>query len=64
LFLKPAEQTPLSILRLGELIQEAGFPEGVVNIVPAMEKPLAPLSPRILAWTRSLSLVQPKSASS
>jgi len=32
--LKPAEQTPLSILRLGELIQEAGFPEGVVNIVP------------------------------
>ncbi|HMK28351.1 MAG TPA: aldehyde dehydrogenase family protein [Terriglobales bacterium] len=32
--LKPAEQTPLSALRLGELIQEAGFPEGVVNIVP------------------------------
>src|SRR5438128_3846426 len=31
--LKPAEQTPLSALRLGELIQEAGFPEGVVNIV-------------------------------
>ena len=32
--LKPAEQTPLSALKLGELIQEAGFPEGVVNIVP------------------------------
>ena len=32
--LKPAEQTPLSCLRLGELIQEAGFPDGVVNIVP------------------------------
>src|ERR1041385_7698515 len=32
--LKPAEQTPLSALRLGELITEAGFPEGVVNIVP------------------------------
>jgi len=31
--LKPAEQTPLSALRLGELICEAGFPEGVVNIV-------------------------------
>jgi phenylacetaldehyde dehydrogenase len=31
--LKPAEQTPLSALRLGELILEAGFPEGVVNIV-------------------------------
>ena len=32
--LKPAEQTPLSALRLGELFAEAGFPEGVVNIVP------------------------------
>jgi len=32
--LKPAEQTPLSALRLGELMQEAGFPDGVVNIVP------------------------------
>lgn len=31
--LKPAEQTPLSALRLGELIQEAGFPDGVVNII-------------------------------
>jgi phenylacetaldehyde dehydrogenase len=32
--LKPAEQTPLSCLRLGELMQEAGIPDGVVNIVP------------------------------
>jgi phenylacetaldehyde dehydrogenase len=32
--LKPAEQTPLSALRLGELICEAGFPDGVVNVVP------------------------------
>lgn len=31
--LKPAEETPLSALRLGELIMEAGFPKGVVNIV-------------------------------
>src|ERR1700720_4058072 len=31
--LKPAEQTPLTALRLGELFQEAGFPDGVVNIV-------------------------------
>jgi phenylacetaldehyde dehydrogenase len=31
--LKPAEQTPLSALRLGELIVEAGFPPGVVNIL-------------------------------
>src|SRR6516164_3619998 len=31
--LKPAEQTPLTALRLGELIQQAGVPDGVVNIV-------------------------------
>jgi phenylacetaldehyde dehydrogenase len=34
--LKPAEQTPLSALRLGELIEEAGFPQGVVNIVTGL----------------------------
>jgi phenylacetaldehyde dehydrogenase len=34
--LKPAEQTPLSALRLGELILEAGFPPGVVNILTGM----------------------------
>ncbi|MDP9268611.1 MAG: aldehyde dehydrogenase family protein [Acidobacteriota bacterium] len=32
--LKPAEQTPLTAIRLGELFAEAGFPDGVVNIVP------------------------------
>lgn len=32
--LKPAEQTPLTALRVGELIVEAGFPPGVVNILP------------------------------
>jgi betaine-aldehyde dehydrogenase len=31
--LKPAELTPLSALRLGELILEAGIPEGVVNVL-------------------------------
>jgi len=31
--LKPAEQTPLSALRLGELMLEAGVPEGVINVV-------------------------------
>jgi acyl-CoA reductase-like NAD-dependent aldehyde dehydrogenase len=31
--LKPAEQTPLSVLRLGQLMLEAGLPPGVVNIV-------------------------------
>jgi phenylacetaldehyde dehydrogenase len=33
IILKPAEQTPLSALRLGELMLEAGLPAGVVNIV-------------------------------
>ena len=32
--LKPAEQTPLTALRLGELLLEAGVPAGVVNILP------------------------------
>src|SRR5215831_6519546 len=32
--LKPAEQTPLTALRVGELLLEAGFPEGVVNLLP------------------------------
>ncbi len=32
--LKPAEQTPLTALRLGELALEAGFPPGVINVVP------------------------------
>src|SRR5580692_755106 len=32
--MKPAEQTPLSALRIAELIVEAGFPEGVVNLLP------------------------------
>src|SRR5436309_4128805 len=31
--LQPAEQTPLTALRLGELLLESGLPEGVVNIV-------------------------------
>jgi aldehyde dehydrogenase (NAD+) len=32
--MKPAEQTPLSALRVGELLVEAGFPPGVVNLLP------------------------------
>jgi aldehyde dehydrogenase (NAD+) len=32
--LKPAEQTPLTALKLAEICQEAGVPEGVVNVVP------------------------------
>ncbi len=32
--LKPAEQTPLTALRLAKLAQEVGFPDGVINVVP------------------------------
>ncbi len=32
--LKPAEETPLTAIRLGELAAEAGFPPGVLNVVP------------------------------
>ncbi len=33
ILLKPAEQTPLTALRMGELALEAGFPAGVINIL-------------------------------
>ncbi len=36
--LKPAEITPLTALRLGELALEAGFPPGVLNVVPGFGK--------------------------
>ncbi|HET7627362.1 MAG TPA: aldehyde dehydrogenase family protein [Bacillales bacterium] len=43
--LKPAEQTPLSALYLAGLIKEAGFPEGVVNVIPGFgETAGAPLA--------------------
>ena len=34
--LKPAEETPLTALRFGELVLEAGYPAGVLNIVPGL----------------------------
>lgn len=34
--LKPAEQTPLTAMRLAELSVEAGFPAGVVNVIPGI----------------------------
>lgn len=43
--LKPAEETPLSALKLGEIIEEAGLPDGVVNIVTGYgEEAGAPLA--------------------
>ncbi|MBV9094212.1 MAG: aldehyde dehydrogenase family protein [Streptosporangiaceae bacterium] len=42
--LKPAEQTPLSALRLAELMAEAGVPDGVVNVVPGFAEPGAALA--------------------
>lgn len=42
--LKPAEQTPLSALRLADLFAEAGFPDGVVNIVTGFSEAGAALS--------------------
>jgi acyl-CoA reductase-like NAD-dependent aldehyde dehydrogenase len=42
--IKPAEQAPLTTIRLGELIQEAGVPDGVLNVVtggPAVGQALA-----------------------
>ncbi|WP_338021757.1 aldehyde dehydrogenase family protein [Bacillus pakistanensis] len=36
--LKPAEQTPLSAIYLGKLVEEAGFPKGVINIINGFGK--------------------------
>ncbi|WP_400162543.1 NAD-dependent succinate-semialdehyde dehydrogenase [Brevibacillus sp. TJ4] len=38
--LKPAESTPLSAIRLFELIEQAGFPKGVVNLVIGKPEPI------------------------
>ena len=61
--LKPAEQTPLSALRLGELMHEAGLPDGVVNIVTGYGETPAPRSRRTPTSTRSRSPARPRSAS-
>jgi succinate-semialdehyde dehydrogenase / glutarate-semialdehyde dehydrogenase len=48
--LKPAKETPLSALAIAAILQEAGVPEGVVNVLPAM-KP-GPLVAAMLADPR------------
>jgi len=60
--LKPAEQTPVTALELAKLIQETGFPEGVVNIVPVSARQPARRSLRIPASTRLPSPDRLKSA--
>lgn len=47
--LKPAKQTPLVPLRLGELILEPGFPSGVANIFTGLVTP-AHISPPLLKY--------------
>jgi len=42
--IKPAEQTPLTALRIAEFIKEAGIPSGVVNILPGYGKAGAAIS--------------------
>jgi aldehyde dehydrogenase (NAD+) len=51
--LKPAEQTPLTALRTGELIIEAGFPAGVVNILPGY----GPTAGAAIAWHNGVDKV-------
>src|SRR5437763_1034312 len=43
--LKPAEQTPLTALRLAQLAQEVGFPDGVINVVPGHGRTAGPAPP-------------------
>ena len=62
--LKPAEQTPLTALRLAELIAEAGMPDGVVNVVHRLRRDRrARRWPPTTTSTRSRSPAPPRSAS-
>ena len=40
--LKPAEQSPLTAIRIAELAVEAGMPEGVFNVVPGYRRDRGP----------------------
>jgi Aldehyde dehydrogenase family len=62
--LKPAEHTPLSALRFGELLAEAGIPDGVVNIVTGFGETAGAALANHPMSTRSPSPGRRKSASS
>jgi succinate-semialdehyde dehydrogenase/glutarate-semialdehyde dehydrogenase len=59
---KPAEQTPLSLLALAEIMQEAGLPDGVLNVVttadpaPVMEPMIRDGRARKLSFTGSTAV--------
>ena len=61
--LKPAEQTPLTALRLAELIAEAACPTAWSTWSPGSARPPAPRWPRTRTSTRSRSPAPPRSAS-
>jgi len=61
--LKPAEQTPLSAIRLGELVMRRAFPPGVLNIVTGDGTPGAALACAPRRRTRWPSPARPRSAS-
>ncbi len=62
--LKPAEQTPLTALRVARLLLEAGFPDGVVNMLPGYGPTAGAAIADTWTSTRSRSPVQPRSGTS
>jgi aldehyde dehydrogenase (NAD+) len=61
--LKPSAQTPLSALYYAEAAEEAGFPDGVLNVVPAAGAPPVRSWSNTTTWTTSRSPGATKSAS-
>jgi aldehyde dehydrogenase (NAD+) len=61
--LKPSEITPLTSLRIAELMAEAGLPPGVVNVrAGARQASPARISPNIRRWPRLPSPAAPPPA--